>query len=79
MIKVLITARLDYGNFFLYEVAKHILERIQRVQNTAASLVTTSKREHITLILADLHWLPVYFRPQFKILIYMYVHQLLNG
>lgn len=78
MVNAVITARLDYGDCLLLKVAKHTLERIQRVKNTGARLDTrASKREHITSILADLHWLPVYFRPQFKILTYVY--QPLNG
>ncbi|XP_062594139.1 uncharacterized protein LOC134255636 [Saccostrea cucullata] len=73
MVNAVITARLDYGNCLLYGVSKALL-----VQNTAARLVTrSSKREHITPILADLHWLPVSFRPQYKILTYFY--QSLHG
>ena len=78
MVNAVITARLDYGNCLLYGVSKALLDRIQKVQNTAARLVTrSSKREHITPILADLHWLPVSFRPQYKILTYVY--QSLHG
>ncbi|XP_062579353.1 uncharacterized protein LOC134241302 [Saccostrea cucullata] len=78
LVNAVITARLDYGNCLLYGVSKALLDRIQKVQNTAARLVTrSSKREHITSILADLHWLPVSFRPQYKIL--PYVYQSLHG
>ncbi len=46
------------------------LHRLQAVQNAAARLLTrTSKRAHITPVLADLHWLPVHFRIHFKILV----------
>ena len=42
--------------------------RFQLVQNSAARLHTNSKkRDHITPILASLHWLPVNFRIDFKI------------
>ncbi len=48
------------------------------VQNAAARLLTgTRKREHITPILASLHWLPVRFRIDFKILILVF--KSLNG
>ncbi|XP_062584098.1 uncharacterized protein LOC134245869 [Saccostrea cucullata] len=78
MVNAVITAMLDYGNCLLYGVSKALLDRIQKVQNTAARLVTrSSKREHIKPILADLHWLPVSFRPQYKILTYVY--QSLHG
>ena len=40
------------------------------VQNSAARLLTnTKKRDHITPILAALHWLPVSYRIDFKILL----------
>ena len=46
------------------------MDRLQVVQNSAARLLTqTSKRAHITPVLASLHWLPVHFRVHFKILV----------
>lgn len=40
------------------------------MQNAAARLVTGTRRfEHITPVLAALHWLPVKFRVDFKILL----------
>ena len=40
------------------------------MQNAAARLLTnTKKRDHITPVLATLHWLPVVFRIDFKILL----------
>ena len=43
---------------------------LQRVQNSAARIVKhVRKREHITPILIDLHWLPVAQRIKFKILL----------
>ena len=42
---------------------------MQRVQNAAARLVTSTPRYcHITPILYELHWLPVKFRINFKLL-----------
>lgn len=73
LVNSLVTSRLDYANSLLFGVNKCQIERLQRVQNTGARLVTkTRKREHITPILAGLHWLPVEFRPKFKILVYTY-------
>jgi len=53
--------KLDFCNFFLlYKIPKNALKRLQSDQNAAAMVVTlTGKREHITLILEALHWLPV--------------------
>ena len=49
------------------------------MQNAAARLVTgTHRREHITPVLFDLHWLPIRQRIQFKLLLLVYrcIHQL---
>ena len=73
LVNSLVTSRLDYGNILLNGINKTTLNRLQKVQNTAARLITrTRKHEHITPILADLHWLPVQYRPQYKILTYVY-------
>ena len=73
LINALVTSRLDYGNALLYGINESLLKRLQKVQNSAARLVTgTKKREHMTPILRDLHWLPVECRPKFKILLYTF-------
>ena len=44
----------------LWWVPSQQLKRLQLVQNTAARIVTrTRKREHIKTVLRELHWLPV--------------------
>lgn len=53
------------------------LAHLQMVQNAAARLLTGTKYEHISPILASLHWLPVQFRIHFKIL--LFVFKSLNG
>ena len=64
---------LDYRNAILYGLPKVLLNRLQLVQNTAARIVTlTTKYEHITPTLIDLHWLPVEYRIRFKILLLVY-------
>ena len=46
------------------------MDRLQLIQNAAARLLTRSSRYcHITPVLASLHWLPVKFRVQFKVLV----------
>ena len=53
-------------------------EKLQRVQNIAARLFTgSSRRDHITPVLKNLHWLPVRSRITFKILLLTY--KILNG
>ena len=69
--KQYITPRLDYCNALLYGVNTNIISKIQRVQNTATRLITRSKKQdHITPVLMSLHWLPVQFRIQYKLLLY---------
>ena len=49
------------------------LKKLQHVQNTAARIVTqTRKFDHITPVLFDLHWLPVSYRIVFKILLLVF-------
>ena len=69
LIHAYITPKLDYCNGLLYGLPAQQLNRLQSILNTAARLVTmTRKYDHITPILRDLHWLPVNFRVQFKLL-----------
>ena len=47
IIHALISCRLDYCNFLLYNVPTHITDRLQRLQNQCACIVTKSpRREH---------------------------------
>ncbi len=78
IVHAFISSRLDYCNALYSGVSHKALSRLQLVQNAAARLLTgAKKREHITPILASLHWLPVNFRIDFKIL--LFVFKALNG
>ena len=49
------------------------LKSLQLIQNAAARvLMITNRRDHISPVLASLHWLPVKFRIEFKILLLTY-------
>jgi len=73
LIHAFVTSRIDYCNSMLHNLPDTLLKRLQLLQNSAARLITLSKKhEHITPILSELHWLPVYQRCKFKILIFTY-------
>ena len=73
LVHALISSRLDYGNGFLYVVPKFLIKCLQSVQNSAARIIARCGRyDHITPLLAELHWLPVSSRIIFKILLLTY-------
>lgn len=68
-----ITSRIDYCNSLLFGISQYNLNRLQRIQNCAARIITgTKKYDHITPALQKLHWLPVKQRIYFKILLLTY-------
>ena len=54
------------------------MSRLQYVQNCAARLIRGARKfDHVTPLLIDLHWLPMTYRPMFKIL--LTVFKILQG
>ena len=70
LVHAFVSCKLDHCNSILFGLPKHVTDKLQLVQNSSARLVTlTRKRDHITPVLKDLHWLPVEYRIKFKILL----------
>ena len=70
LVNALVTSKLDGLNALLVGLPQQTIMSLQRVQNHAARVVTgVARYDHITPVLHDLHWLPVHYRIQFKILL----------
>ena len=73
LIHAFVSPHLDYCNALLFGLPKYQLDRLQKVQNAAATVIfQIAKFDHITPALIDLHWLPVTFRVQFRLLLFGY-------
>ena len=69
-VNTFITSRLDYCNSLICSLPNKLLQKLQRVQNSAAKLIMLKKkRDHVTPLLKELHWLPIKYRSEFKILV----------
>ena len=70
LIHAFVSSRLDYCNSLFYGLPQVQINKIQRVQNAAARLnLKQPKFCRVTLVLSQLHWLPIKYRTEFKILV----------
>ena len=78
LVHALVISRLDHCNALYVGLPLRLLRKLQVVQNAAARLLSGVKRyQHISPTLAALHWLPIRFRIDFKVL--MLTYKALNG
>ncbi|KAI5617398.1 hypothetical protein C0J50_22950, partial [Silurus asotus] len=78
LVHAFMTSRIDYCNALLGGFSASLINRLQLFQNAAARVLTRSRKyDHITTILVSLHWLPVKFRIDYKLLPLTY--KALNG
>ena len=68
LVHAFVMSKIDYCNGILLGLSNQKLDFIQQLQNSAARLVTRTRRnKHITPVLGSLHWLPVRQRIQYKV------------
>lgn len=78
LVQANVTTLLDYCNSLLVGLPKTLLDLLQRVQNCAARVIKcVPKHAHISPVLKDLHWLPIKFRIDYKVI--MLTFKALNG
>ena len=74
LVHSIVIGRLDYCNSLLYKVPAVHMSKLQRIQNSAARLECSTPRfNHITPVLFSLHWLPVAYHIEFKILVLTFI------
>ena len=69
----LVSSNLDYCNSLYSGISQSNLNKLQRIQNSLARVITnTSKYQHITPTLKKLHWLPIKQRIDYKLCLLTY-------
>ena len=72
-VRALVLSRLDYCNSLFSVLSQKDLDRLQRLQNSAARLVFSAPlRTRTEPLRLELHWLPVRQRIAFKILLLVF-------
>lgn len=73
LVHAFLMSRIDNCNRLLFRLPTTLLAKIQRIQNSAARIVLRRRSyDSISMILNELHWLPVKKRIVFKLLIIAY-------
>ena len=73
MIHAYVTSRLDQNNSLPSSVADMNLQKLRKVQNAAAKVILGGKkRDHVTGLHTNLHWLPIRKRKLFRILLLVF-------
>ena len=73
LVHSVVTLRIDYCNSLYVSTSKANISKLQKLQNSAARLVSNSRRnQSASVLLHNLHWLPIEPRIYFKVLILVF-------
>ena len=73
LVHSLVSTRIDYCNSLLVNLPACSLQKLQRVLNTAARIVSLRpKRDDIIPVLISLHWLPIEHRIHYKVILFVF-------
>ena len=74
VVQALVMSKLDYCNSIIFGISNKQLDKLQRIHNCAAKLVLTLNMEHHSSpeCLKTLHWLPIKYWIQYKILLLVF-------
>ena len=73
LVVALVLSRLDYGSTVLFGLPQQLVDKLQSVQNAAARLIHAARRrDHVSPLLQDLHWLRVADRITFQLAVLTY-------
>ena len=73
LVHALVVSRINYCNALYVGLPLGLMQKLQMIQNMVARLLTGVKRfHHISPTLATLHWPPIHFRIDFKVLTITY-------
>jgi len=75
LVQAFVSCQLDYCNSLLAGVTGVHLQHLESIQNAAARLVSGARHlDHITPVLASLHWLPVCQQIVLKMAVLLWKH-----